>query len=229
MPNPSISARRARWLVVSSLVLVVGLVSAGAWFLPDGAWEEWIMAVPAPVLVCALVVLPLTGFPVTALHLAAGARFGIVGGLIAVALSIVFHLAASLALARWADRPVRRVMRVCGWKIPAIHATSAWPFAIWLGLLPGVSYAFKNLVAPMVGVPVKTYVGAFFPIHLASSLVGLALGGATVQFSWGSVTFAVVYTIALILLTRVVFRRVRMQSSPGAEADSLRALPSANQ
>jgi uncharacterized membrane protein YdjX (TVP38/TMEM64 family) len=228
MSNPSISQRRARWLAVSALVLIVVLVFAAAWFLPDGAWEKWIMSVPAPVLICALVVLPLTGFPVTALHLAAGARFGIVGGLALVALSIVLHLAASLALARWADRPVRWMMRMCGWKMPVLHSDSAWPFSLWLALLPGVSYAFKNLVAPMVGVPAKVYVGAFFPIHLASSLVGLALGGATVHFSWGSVTFALVYTIALIVLTRMLVRRVRMKSSPVPESDAITALPSAN-
>lgn len=229
MSKAPTSVRRARLVVVGSLALLVVLIGMGVWLLPDGAWEEWIMSVPAGLLVGALVVLPLVGFPITALQLAAGARFGIVGGLGVVAFSIVMHLAASLAIVRWADRPVRWTMRACGWKMPAVHDESAWPFAAWLALLPGVSYTFKNLVAPIVGVPVRTYVGAFFPIHLASSVVGLALGGATIKFSWESVGFAIVYTIVLIVLTRTLIRRIRMTSSFVPEADALIASPNSNQ
>lgn len=177
--------------------------------LPDGSWESWVSAAPATGLVLAAAVLPLLGFPVTVVYLAVGARFGVPLGLAIVAGCTVVHLLMSFALAHWAARPVRRLCAACGWRLPQASGDVAWPFACWLALLPGVSYTLKNLIAPSAGVPLRIYLGAFLPLHVASAVVGLALGGATIRFSWSLAALIVVYGLALFALTRTLARRVR--------------------
>ena len=48
-----------------------------------------------------LTILPLLGFPVSVLHITAGIKFGVVRGILLVALSILIQLLASYGLVHW--------------------------------------------------------------------------------------------------------------------------------
>ena len=200
---------RARCWVITVAVLAVGLGVGVLHLLPDGSWESRVSALPVIGLVLATAVLPLLGFPVTVVYLAVGGRFGVLGGLAVVAVCTLVHLLISFGLAHWAAPSLRRLFAVCGWRLPQARGDAVWPFACWMALLPAVSYTLKNLVAPCAGLPLRIYLGAFFPIHLAHAVVGLALGGVTIHFSWGLAAFVLAYAVALFALTRILVRRIR--------------------
>lgn len=208
--------------MIAVAVLAVGLGVGLMHRLPDGSWESWVSAIPVTGLVLATAVLPLLGFPVTIVYLAVGARFGVLGGLAVVAVCTLVHLLISFGLALWAAPSLRRLFAACGWRLPQAGGNAAWPFACWLALLPAVSYTLKNLVAPCAGVPLRIYLGAFFPIHVAGAVVGLALGGATIHFSWGLVVFVLAYALALFALTRILVRRMRHAAPDRGRGAALR-------
>lgn len=202
------AVRRRRWLAAALIVVVLAALAGATKFLPGG-WEEWVTSLPATGLLLALALLPIVGFPISALHIATGARFGVTAGLAAVAATTVVHLLGSFVLARWLDRPTRRLLTRLGWHLAFVPAQAAWPFTFWIALLPGVSYALKNYIPPLGGVSLRVYLGAHFPLHVLHALVGLSLGHATIKFNWTLGTLLAVYIIVLTLLTRSLTRRFR--------------------
>src|SRR5687768_2802016 len=104
-----------------------------------------------------LVVLPLFGFPASLLHVAAGIRFGAGLGLALVSLSILIQLFASYGIVRlWRDRLEKsRWLKRLRERIPGGAHASVCTFGV---LLPGAPYAAINLVLPLLGVPLRTFI-----------------------------------------------------------------------
>ncbi len=221
MPRHRNRFLRPRWL---SILGVVGFMALLFWVwrtVPMDRWRGWVETLPAAPLLSALAVLPIFGFPVSALHLATGARFGFGVGVLAVAGSTAVHLLASFGLARKVDRPMRRLLARFGWRLPPVPRTAAWPFTTWVVLLPGVSYAVKNYVPPLGGVPLRIYLLVEFPLHVAQALVGLALGHVAIHFSWWLASAAVLYGAALVALSYWLARRFRAATAERAGAQAV--------
>src|SRR5688572_29728774 len=101
MPPPVTSTllMRRRITAIVVVVVIAALFAAITHFGGGERWKEWMETMPPlPLLIC-FAVLPLTGFPVTLLLLAVGARFGFWPGLAATAVATVIHLLASYPLA----------------------------------------------------------------------------------------------------------------------------------
>lgn len=218
--SPRASRVRAPWGWLIALVLACVVLWAVLRAFPENPWKAWVNSLPPTALLGALVVLPVFGFPISVLHIATGARLGLGYGMLAVAISTLVHLLLAYFLAHHVSQPVRRILAAFGWKIPNVPTGAAWPFTIWITLLPGVSYALKNVIPPLTGVGLRVYLGAELPLHVAKSLVGLTLGQATIDFSWGLALFVVLYTCVLLTLTRHLARRFRASTArhagPGA-------------
>lgn len=192
---------------------VLAIVAAGVvWTiasLPSGSWQRWVDSLPPAALFTALAVLPVFGFPISVLHIATGARFGFALGSLAVAASTLVHLLAAYALGRTFEGPLRRALRIFGWSLPAVPPASSWTFTLWVALLPGISYAIKNTAAPLAEVPLRIYLAATMPVHVATALVGLGIGHATMHFSWPLIVTLVAYGLVVGLLTRKLTRQFR--------------------
>src|SRR3982750_3335339 len=84
-------------LIVTAVLTVAGLIALKAGLdLP--ALHDRAKEMNAGLVLLALAVLPLVGFPVSVLHAVTGARFGLPVGMAWVALSIALQLAASYAI-----------------------------------------------------------------------------------------------------------------------------------
>jgi uncharacterized membrane protein YdjX (TVP38/TMEM64 family) len=205
---------------VTAIVVVVGIAALFAAITHFGGgarWKEWMEAMPPlPLFIC-FAVLPLTGFPVTLLLLAVGARFGFWPGLAATAAATVIHLLASYPLAGLVRRPVTLLLSKAGWRLPQLDRGAAWPFSTWLALAPGLSYALKNYTPPLAGVPFTIYFLTYFPVHMATSVLGLLLGGATMNFSWPMAAGVLVYAIVMGVLTKILADRLRKRSKAAAD------------
>ncbi|MGC4074152.1 MAG: hypothetical protein QM760_16895 [Nibricoccus sp.] len=167
-------------------------------------WKDTINTLSPAILVACLAVLPLTGFPVSLLLIAVGARLGFWLGFATAAAMIAVHLALSYPLSGLFRKPITALLAKAGWTLPRLNRKTAWPFATWLALFPGLSYSLKNYAPALAGIPFGIYFVAFYPVHLFTAVVGLLLGGASMHFSWPLVCGLAVYAIVMATLTRVL-------------------------
>lgn len=211
MPD-SATQRRHRTKII---LIGVGLIIIFGLFAKFGGhyWKDAISTLPPVVLLACLAVLPLTGFPVTLLLVAVGARFGFWPGFGAAAAMIAVHLSLSYPLSGFFRRPITALLAKAGWILPRLDRRTAWPFATWLALVPGLSYSLKNYAPALAGVPFGIYFAAFYPIHLFTAVFGLLLGGATMHFSWLLVFGLIAYAIVMGTLTKVLSSRLRARGA----------------
>lgn len=157
-----------------------------------------------------LLVLPLLGVPVSILHIAAGIRFGVQLGLVLVAVTIFLQLLASYALVHaWHARfsAARWVRQLRARIPPGAHGS----VSVVTVLLPGAPYAAINYVVPLLGVPLRTFLLAAFPLHTIRSTVTVTLGDQSANLT--PVRLALLLAYALVVLTAcwVTYRRIRTQ------------------
>lgn len=154
----------------------------------------------------ALTLLPLAGFPVSVMHAVAGVRFGFALALPLVALSILLQLLLSFALVRAAPQFFARRLEPLRKRLPkAAH----WPLALFTLLLPGAPFFAQNYVLPLIGVPLRIFLGAALPLHLLRSVVGVTFGELSDRLTPWSVAGFVAYAIGITLACGFAFRRLR--------------------
>ncbi|ATC62725.1 hypothetical protein CMV30_01385 [Nibricoccus aquaticus] len=210
MSTPASPALRRRRITIIAVALGIAALFAVLTHFGGGArWKEAMDALPAAALLACFAVLPLTGFPVTLLLLAVGARFGFWPGLAATAAATAFHLVASYPLSKVVRRPVTALLEKAGWSLPQLDRGSAWTFSTWLALAPGLSYALKNYTPALAGVPFAIYFLSYYPIHVITSVLGLLIGGATMNFSWPLAFGVLAYGIIMAVLTKMLATRLR--------------------
>lgn len=170
-----------------------------------------------------LAVLPLIGFPVSVLHVAAGIRFGAGLGLALVSLSIGLQLLASFAIVHlwrdWFERSkwIGRIRK----RIPHGAHTSICLFAV---VLPGAPYAGINYALPLLGVPLRTYLLCCLPIHTLRSTVTVVFGDQSDQLTPGRLLVLLAYAMMILGMSWWMYRRLRREyeDQPPAAGDPTR-------
>lgn len=161
---------------------------------------------PAGIAFALLAFLPLFGFPASLLHIAAGIRFGIPLGLALVSLSILFQLFVSYAVTHWQEERFSRWLAPVRERIPQGAHGSVCVLTV---LLPGVPYAAINYVLPLLGVPLRTYILACWPLHTLRSTVTVAFGGQSHQLTTERVLVLVAYALTILGASWWTYRRMR--------------------
>jgi uncharacterized membrane protein YdjX (TVP38/TMEM64 family) len=186
-------------LVIAGLVLLyhridLDLVRAKAEELPG--WLCFVL----------LIVLPLIGFPANVLHVGAGLRFGVPLGLTLVWVSILLHLLISYGLVHGNRAFFARHFKSIRQKIPkGAHA----PVTVFTMLIPGAPYFAQNYALPLVGVPLRLYLGICLPMHAARSTVAVILGGQSNDFTPGRVLALVAYAALILGASWWALRRLK--------------------
>lgn len=153
-----------------------------------------------------LLVLPLIGVPASALHVVAGLRFGIPLGLVLVWISILFQLLVSYALVHWQRAFFTRRFKSVRDKIPpGAHA----PVTVFTMLIPGAPYFAQNYVLPLLGVPLRTYLGICLPMHATRSSIAVILGGQSHHLTPGRVALMLAYCVVLLTASWWTLRRMQ--------------------
>jgi len=158
--------------------VIVAVVIAGLALLHHEVGLDQVRAkaeeLPAWLCFLLLILLPLVGFPANVLHLCAGLRFGVPLGLALVWISILLHLLISYGLVHWNRAFFSRRFKSVREKIPkGAHA----PVTVFTMLIPGAPYFAQNYTLPLIGVPLRLYLGICLPMHAARSTVVVILGG----------------------------------------------------
>lgn len=223
-PRRASAWRRLPW---TKLLLAAGLLAGGVFALVRrvdfSAVREWIVALDPVLLIVLLVVLPLVGFSVRVLHIAAGIRFGAVWGMAIVSLSILLQLLASHAIIqRWGARFERmRWVRRLRERIPQGAHGGVSLVAL---LLPGAPFAAINYVLPLLGVPLRTFLLAAWPIHTLRSTVSVVFGDVSAELTPAKLAWLGAYALAMAGASWWTYRRIRSRSGnpPSAEGDRTR-------
>ncbi len=155
-----------------------------------------------------MTVLPMVGFPVSVLHVAAGVRFGTGLGLVLTTTSILIQLLASYALVKAAPSYFERWMEPWRKRLPKAAHTPLTQFTM---LLPGAPYFAQNYVLPLVGVPLGTYLLWSFPLHVLRSIVGVIFGHESADLTPMKLVGFGIYSVAIGLTCAWSFRRLQRQ------------------
>ncbi len=171
-----------------------------------------------------LTVLPLVGFPVSFLHIAAGIRFGAGWGMVIVSSSILLQLLASYAIVhQWRHRLEKtRWIRRLRERVPEGAHTSICIFTV---LLPGAPFSAINYVLPLVGVPLRTYVMCCLPLHMLRSTITVVLGDQSDRLTAARVIVLIAYALTVLGASFLTYRRMRLQFEGPPEAEDDRKQP----
>lgn len=153
-----------------------------------------------------LIGLPLVGFPANVLHVGAGLRFGVPLGLTLVWLSILLHLLISYSLVHWNRAFFARHFKSIRQKIPkGAHA----PVTVFTMLIPGAPYFAQNYTLPLIGVPLRLYLGICLPMHAARSTVAVILGGQSHGLTLGRALGLLAYAALILTASWWALRRLK--------------------
>lgn len=153
-----------------------------------------------------LTCLPLVGFPASVLHVGAGLRFGIQLGLGLVWLSILLQLLASYGLVHLHRGFFAKRFKAIREKIPqGAHA----PVTVFTMLIPGAPYFAQNYTLPLIGVPLRLYLGICLPMHCARSSIAVIFGGQSHDLTPGRVLAMLAYAALILTASWWALRRLK--------------------
>ncbi len=136
------------------------------------------------VLLVSFLVLPIVGFPVAPLLVLLGLRFGIVVGVVFMFGIIPAHLAISYWVSRsFLRERIAALAEKKDYKIPELPENKRLAFGIAFMVVPGLSYALKNILLPQFGL---SFFKFFFCGWLIQGIMGVpfvVLGEAASRWS----------------------------------------------
>ena len=210
------------WRIVTGVLLVAVALAVLYHFIDADKVHDYAQRLNPFAAFGLLCVLPLVGFPVNVLHVAAGIRFGFVLGMGLVALSILFQLLASYAIVHlWPNLFAKRLAKVRAKIPPAAHGT----VCLFTLLLPGVPFVLQNYTLPLIGVPLRTYLSRCLPLHTARAVLTVGLGQQSGHFTPIGVAALVLYWVLVLAASWWTYQRLRRQLEGQPSAASGRMQP----
>lgn len=199
-----ITTQRLVWPVV---LLLVTLVLAIFWRQID-IEKLHVQAdrLPGWTIFTSISIAPLLGVPVAMLHVVAGVRFGIGGGLVVVAITTVIHHVAGWGLVQIAPHVFAR--RLADWR-HTFPRGAHLPITIFCCLMPGMPYSIQLYLLPVVGVPLSILIIISTPLHILRAVVSVLGGHLSDQMTPARIAGLVIYYCVLTLLCSLALRRLR--------------------
>jgi len=164
----------------------------------------------AALFVALFLALPLVGFPISVFLLLLGVKFDTLPAVAIMFGGMAVHLAVSFPAANTLLRPViERSLARTKYRLPQFQGKGfVWPSLIFMAV-PGLSYAMKNYILSLSGVPFRYY---FFIGWLVQALLGipLVLAGRVAErrhFFWLAVFFCMAIATAYVIRRRRARRR----------------------
>lgn len=216
-PRPSTGSRTLFSIGAQSVTIRhvgIGLLIVGL-FAAAGLWSSkidlgWLHAqarrLPAAGVIAGIAVLPLTGFPITWLHLAAGVRFGLPLGIAVVAMTSVIQHLLAWGLVRilpdaWFDR-------FAPWRLQ-LARTGHCEATLLCCLMPGVPFVGQLYLLPLLGTPWPLMLGLSSLIHTLRAVVTLRLGDISDHPTPGQLALVAGYYLILFGLSAWSVRRIQ--------------------
>ncbi len=230
-PKPNLPHRRARggpggflppWKIIFAGLLVAAVVAA--LLLSDFKWQrvpELLENVNRPIALLVMATLPIIGFPISAVYLAAGALFGPwVGGAVVTGVTFV-HVLATHGLARTVLRhPIQRWHEKWRERLPEVPEGESATLAAMIVIVPGLPYLARNWLLVFSSVPLRYLMGVAVPLYVARSYVTIFLGDLGTDPSWPALAILGTIFAAKLAVSALLFLRLKHRARPAAPAVS---------
>lgn len=218
--QPPAFYRSVRFWIIAAIV-IAGVVTLYSRIDLD-ALRDKAHEINGPLAFCLLTLLPLVGFPASALHVVVGVRFGVPLGLTLVWSAILLQLLISYGLVHWQHRFFARRFKTIRDRIPpGAHV----PVTIFTMLIPGAPFFTQLYTPPLLGVPLRIYLAICLPIHAARSIIAVVFGGESHELTWGWVLGMLAYATVLLSVSWWAYRRVRGALGDQPRGENGRRLP----
>lgn len=215
----------AGWFSRRNLLIALLLVAAAAalatvLYLTDFDWRQVprvLERVNRPVALLIMATLPIVGFPISVVYLAAGAIFGPwVGGAVVACVTLV-HLLVTHALAKTVLRDRVEKWRK-GWarRVPEIPKEENGILVAMLVVVPGLPYLARNTLMALARVPLRFLLGVGVPLYVARSYVTIFLGDIGNEPSTRAVIIFIAVFAAKLTISALLFRHIMRRSRPAA-------------
>lgn len=197
-----------RRLLIRALFVLGGVMALSAlWGRIDVAdLHERARQLPGIVVIAAITLLPLVGFPVSWLHLVAGVRFGFEGGMLVVAITSVLHHLLGWALTRLL--PAHFFRRLEPWRL-RLRGAGHRDATLLCCLMPGMPYTVQLYLMPVIGVPFSLMFGLSAALHTGRAIVTILLGDMSDNLTPAKLAALAAYYCALFAATVLAFRGLR--------------------
>lgn len=200
------------WRNVMLAVLAVTGVTA-LFYFTELDWRDvpgLLEGVSRPLALVIMATLPLVGFPISAVYLAAGAIFGPWLGLLVVAGVTAVHLVVTQLLAHTLLRePIERLRKKWSHKIPEVPAHEHASLVAMIVIVPGLPYFVRNCVLALSKAPWGVVLGVGLPVYVVRSCATIFLGDVGSNPSVTAVVIlGTIYAVKLAV-SFLLFRRLK--------------------
>lgn len=160
-----------------------------------------------------IAVLPAIGFPVSVLLVLAGfvfqSRYGMVGGMVAVAAAITVNIVLTYEIARRFAPWFRGQFEKRGYPLPEMLPGTALRVTILVRVTPGMPLFVQNYLLGLLKIPWRTYLlGSLPPQWVITGLVATG-GGALLAGNWSLFIGAAFFFLALAAVLQRVHAAIR--------------------
>ncbi len=166
-----------------------------------------------PAYLClAIAILPLFGFPVSALYVLTGIIYGFVLGTAFAWVGVFINLIVSYWMAARIFRvPLQAILRRRGYSIPSIDAVNITRTILIIRLTPAFPYFVQNYLLGLAHIPFGRYLGLSILLQFPMAALAIATGGALFQGKIGLALLALSFLIAAGLFYSILRRYLNKQ------------------
>jgi uncharacterized membrane protein YdjX (TVP38/TMEM64 family) len=226
-------AQRPGILTLRNILLVVlAIVAVTALFvLTELDWRSVpaaLQRVSRPLALLMMATLPLVGFPISAVYLAAGSLFGPWLGVIVVMAVTAVHLLVMQVLARTILRgPIARLRDKWSDRVPEVPGDAQVSLVAMLVIMPGPPYFVRNILLALAEVRWRTLFGVALPLYVVRSCTTIFLGDLGNDPSTKALGILGAIYVTKLIATVLLFRHLRRRLRGGRGASAHHEVKSA--
>jgi uncharacterized membrane protein YdjX (TVP38/TMEM64 family) len=170
----------------------------------------WLERVNRPLALLVMAVLPIFGFPISAVYLAIGAIFGPMWGGLVVAGITLIHVAVTHLLARTLLREhVERWREAWTRRLPVISEGDYISLVAMIVIVPGLPYLARNCLLAVSAVPLRYLLLVGVPVYVVRSYTTLFLGNIGNDPSVKALAIVGAVFATKLAVSALLFKRLR--------------------
>lgn len=204
--------QRTRRIILAGVVVAALIYFYLQGQLTHESLKQFGAALPTWLFLPAYFVLPLFGFPISAMLLASGLKFGFSISVAIAAVGMAFHTFAAWQIAHsYFRQRLQRWLKSTRFDLPSIPAKHQIWFTSLFVTVPGLPYAVKLYSLAMTNLSFRRYFMIVWLCHVANSVLFIGLGAAA-----GGVNSKLMIGLAVLAVTMIVvtkWLRNRLESS----------------
>ena len=214
LENPAMSRHTQLILIFFAcfFIIIIGLVLYSTDIDYDGllglmhSWIDYIANTSPLVLFFCIAILPLFGFPVSPMIIAAGLAYGIgIGFIVVICGTMVNDILGYWIAARFMRGFIEDMVGKRGWKIPQVPPSEMTRVIVLFRLTPGFPLNIQNYLLGLARVPFGKYLFYSFLVQLIPSIGFVITGGSIFDGQWGLIIVGVSIIIIMAIIAKMVY------------------------